>query len=165
LSLFQVHRQDPSDAVEQAYFRIQQERMAGVPIVNPALRVEAVDFQRWQGHWLGVVITPWCMSVLLVPGRDGGWTSARDNQRRFVKFPYGDLAFLGGDEPELGEFQSCALFSPMDKFSAQAQALATARASMLALLAPPPAVQAIAPPVDRQASRRRFLRLGESTRA
>ena len=45
--------------------------MADVPILNPVLSVEAVDFQHWKGHWLGVVITPWCMSMLLVPGSLG----------------------------------------------------------------------------------------------
>ena len=35
-----------------------RERMHDVPILNPALNVEAVDFQRWQRHWLGVLVTP-----------------------------------------------------------------------------------------------------------
>lgn len=156
---------DPADAVERAYFRIQQERMAGVPIVNPALRVEAVDFQRWQGNWLGIVVAPWCMSVLLVPGSDDGWVRAPDNQRRFVKFPFGELAFLGSHEPELGEFQSCSLFSPMDRFGTQAQALATARATLLALLSPPPGEQAVLQSQKPRPSRRRFLGLRESSSA
>ena len=41
---------NPADAVEEAFFRIQREQMADVPILNPALSVKAVDFQRWQGH-------------------------------------------------------------------------------------------------------------------
>lgn len=159
-----LHREDPSKAVEQAFFRIQHERMAGVPIVNPALRVEAVDFQRWQGQWLGVLVTPWCMSVLLVPASDPLWTAAGGKGRRFVKFPYAELAFLASNEPELGEFQSCSLFSPMEQFSTQAQAVATARASLLALMAPPLAATAGQSTVDRAPSRRRFLGLAENSR-
>lgn len=136
---FRVHTVNPCDAVEAAFFRIEQTRMAGVPIRNPALRVEAVNFQRWQGHWLGVVITPWCMSVLLLPGRTEGWQTVAENQRRFVKFPAGDFVFLGNDEAELGHYQSCALFSPMDKFAAQADARAVAQASIGGLLTSPPA--------------------------
>jgi hypothetical protein len=75
----------PADAVEQAFFRIQREQMADVPILNPALSVEAVDFQRWQGHWLGVVVTPWCMSLLLVPGSEQDWVWHGRQQRRFVQ--------------------------------------------------------------------------------
>jgi [NiFe] hydrogenase assembly HybE family chaperone len=172
-----VHVGNPADAVESAFFRIQQERMADVPLLNPALCVEAVDFQRWSGHWLGMILTPWCMSLLLVPGSDSGWISVSENKRRFINFPVGDLAFLGSDEPETGEFQSCALFSPMNRFPTQSEAVLTARASLLALLAPPalpvpatsPAVATpsllagSATPADQPSlSRRRFMALGRT---
>ncbi len=135
---FRVHQHSPAEAVEQAFFRIQQAAMADVPILNAALRVEAIDFQRWQGHWLGMLVTPWCMSILLLPGTTENWISTGENQRRFVKFPAGDFAFLGSVEVELGEYQSCPLFSPMDRFSNQTDASMTARASLIGLLSPPP---------------------------
>lgn len=154
------HEANPADAVEATFFRIQQNQMADVPILNPALSVEAIDFQLWQGHWLGVVITPWCMNLLLLPGSSAEWTPAGNNQRRFVSFPMGNFAFLGGDEPELGEYQSCSLFSPMSKFSTQSDAVMTARASLLGLLTPTDKAQT-PPPAEKPAlSRRGFLTLG-----
>jgi [NiFe] hydrogenase assembly HybE family chaperone len=158
-----IHDLNPADAVEGAFFRIQQEQMADIPILNPVLSVEAIDFQRWQGHWLGIVVTPWCMSMLLVPGSTENWVSTGENKRRFVKFPAGDFAFLGSEEVELGEYQSCPLFSPMGKFSAQSEATMTARASMIALLTAPQLSQ-VAPKERKQVdepslSRRRFLTL------
>ena len=95
---FRVHANNPSDLVEQTYFRVHQERMADVPILNAALSVEAIDFQRWQGHWLGIVVTPWCMSVLLVPGSTDNWVWTGENKRRFVTFPAGEFAFLGSED-------------------------------------------------------------------
>ncbi len=157
---FRIHGESPADAVEEAFFRIQREQMADVPILNPALNVEAVDFQRWQGHWLGIVVTPWCMSMLLLPGSADGWISTGDNKRRFVKFPAGDFAFLGSAEAELGEYQSCPLFSPMGQFGSQAEAIMTARASMIALLTDPAAAreaEALPPQGQPSLSRRRFL--------
>lgn len=160
---FRSHDRDPAEAVERAFFRIQQEQMADVPILNPALAVEAVDFQRWQEHWLGIVVTPWCMSMLLLPGSSENWVSTGENKRRFVKFPAGDFAFLGSAEVELGEYQSCPLFSPMGCFSTQSEATMTARASLIALLTS--AAQSRAAPAEsNQAaqpslSRRRFLAL------
>jgi len=135
---FQFYDDNPDEAVEIAFLRIHHTHMAGVPILNPALSVQAVDFQRWQGHWLGLVITPWCMSILLVPGCTENWQVVGENQRRFIKFPAGDFAFLGNSEPELGHYQSCALFSPMDKFASQREAVMTARASLIGLLSAPP---------------------------
>jgi [NiFe] hydrogenase assembly HybE family chaperone len=131
------HTRNPEEAVEAAFFRVQQTSMADVPILNPALQVQAIDFQRWQGHWLGMVITPWCMSLTLVPGTTEGWVSVAVNKRRFIKFPSGDFAFLGGQEEELGEYQSCSLFSPMGRFANQLEAVQTARAAMIGLLTAP----------------------------
>lgn len=160
---FRIHEASPAEAVEDAFFRIQREQMADVPILNPALSVAAVDFQRWQGHWLGIVVTPWCMSMLLVPGSADNWVSTGDNKRRFVKFPAGDFAFLGSAEAELGEYQSCPLFSPMGQFATQSEATMTARASLIALLTVP---QGVPVPGDTKKesrepslSRRRFLAL------
>jgi [NiFe] hydrogenase assembly HybE family chaperone len=160
---FRFASDHPADAVEEAFFRIQREQMADVPILNAALSVEAIDFQRWQGHWLGVVVTPWCMSVLLLPGSDQGWIATGDNKRRFVRFPAGDFAFLGSSEPELGEYQSCPLFSPMNRFATQHEASLTARASLVALLTVPgqaAAVEKSSGNEEPSLSRRRFLALG-----
>jgi [NiFe] hydrogenase assembly HybE family chaperone len=113
------HAEDPSRLLEAAFRRIEVERMAGVPILHPGLRVEAVGFALWQGHWLGVVIAPWFMNLVLVPADQCEWKPVADGERVFRRFASGDYAFLGGWEPEVGEYQSCALFSPMDQFADQ----------------------------------------------
>ncbi|OGB58123.1 MAG: hypothetical protein A2503_07635 [Burkholderiales bacterium RIFOXYD12_FULL_59_19] len=161
-----VHRHNPEEAVAAAFFRIQQTSMAGVPILNPVLSVEAIDFQRWQGQWLGMVVTPWCMSLTLLPGNTQGWVSVGVNKRRFIKFPAGDFAFLSGHEDELGEYQSCSLFSPMNKFSSQFEAVQTARAALIGLLTEPvPASEKTTEPAaknamqDKVMSRRGFFAL------
>lgn len=142
----QVHPADPSPLLEAAFRRIESERMAGVPVLNPALRVEAVGFARWQGHWLGILITPWFMNLVLAPGDADNWRGVRDGERLFRRFPAGDYAFLGGHEPEVGEFQSCALFSPMGQFPDQDGARAVALAALEALRCAPQAGKPQAPP-------------------
>ncbi|GAB1412148.1 hypothetical protein MASR1M97_08840 [Candidatus Desulfobacillus denitrificans] len=141
--------------------------MDDVPILNPALSVEAVGFARWQGHWLGILVTPWFMNLVLVPGGTGSWLSAAPGQRLFRKFPSGDFAFLGSEEPEVGEFQSCSLFSPMDRFADQVAAREVARAALEALQREPetarPAPSGEAPEdpkltaLERPMSKREFL--------
>lgn len=132
-----IHDSDPSALVASAFRRIERERMAGLPVHNDALEVETVGFRRWADHWLGIVVTPWCMSLLLLPGSAGTWIAAIENQRVFHRFPAGDLAFLGAEEPETGEYQSCSLFSPMGQFAAQSDAVLTAHAALLALIRAP----------------------------
>lgn len=147
-SVSRFHAADPSPLLEAAFRRIQVETMADVPILNPALQVEAVGFTRWQDHWLGIVITPWFMNLVLVPGAAGSWQSVAPGKRLFRTFPSGDFAFLGSDEPEVGEFQSCSLFSPMAQFADQAGARDVAHAALAALLCEPTAAQATIPPND-----------------
>lgn len=162
-----THAEDPSRLLEAAFRRIQAETMADVPILNPALSVEAVGFARWQGHWLGILVTPWFMNLVLVPGGTGSWLSAAPGQRLFRKFPSGDFAFLGSEEPEVGEFQSCSLFSPMGRFADQVAAREVARAALEALQREPetarPAPSGEAPEdpkltaLERPMSKREFL--------
>lgn len=162
-----IHADDPSPLLEAAFRRIETEAMAGVPILNPALRVEAVGFSRWQDHWLGVVITPWFMNLVLVPGAADSWQGVAPGLRLFRKFPSGDFAFLGSHEPEVGEFQSCSLFSPMAQFTDQDGAREVARAALDALqceaesIRQVPAKEAFDDPkqaaLERPMSKREFL--------
>jgi [NiFe] hydrogenase assembly HybE family chaperone len=131
---FLIHTENPAKRIEEAFSRVQRERMADVPILNTALSVEAVDFQRWQGHWLGMLVTPWFLSILLLPGNKEDWESISDNRRRLIRFPAGEMTFVGNQDVGLGEFQSCSLFSPMDQFTRQDEAVITARASLSTLL-------------------------------
>lgn len=156
---------DPSQLVEAAFQRIYIEHMSDVPIVNSALRVQAIDFTLWQDNWLGVLITPWCINLLLLRGSQGHWESVSGNRRLFHSFPSGNYAFLGGDEPEIGEYQSCSLISAMSQFAEQEDACAVAREVIKNMLkGPDPVPQALKKEQNFQAepssSKRRFLLLG-----
>ncbi len=151
-----------------AFERVQRERMAGLPFVNEALRVEVVGLRRWRGLWLGVLVTPWFMNLLLLPG-DGAaegdevpaqWPSVRTGEYAPFAFPAAVLSFLAGREGEAGEYLSCSLFSPVFEFADQATARATAEACLVALF-DPASGQPAAPPLSAapaSASKRDFLR-------
>jgi [NiFe] hydrogenase assembly HybE family chaperone len=161
-----IHGENPARLFEAAFRRIEAQRMAGLPLLNCALRVEAVGFDRWQGHWLGVLITPWFMNLVLAPGMAESWQSVAPGARLFRRFPAGDFAFLGTHEDEVGEFQTCSLFSPMDRFASQDEARAVALAALVALQteavgAAPPARHAFEDPrraaLERPMGKREFL--------
>ena len=148
MSTLRIHEADPAPLLEAAFRRIEGERMAGLGVLNPALRVEAVGFSRHEGHWLGIVITPWFMNLVLVPGEAASWQGVAPGKRLFRNFPSGDFAFLGSIEPEVGEFQTCSLFSPMSQFADQDGARAVALAALEALQCAPAAAAPPAPPAD-----------------
>jgi [NiFe] hydrogenase assembly HybE family chaperone len=146
-----MHLENPAALIESAFRRIERERMADMPMLNPALSVEAVDFARHEGHWLGVLVTPWSMSLMLLPA-EADWVGAAEGERMIRHYPSGEIAFLGGAEPEIGAYLACSLFTSMAQFADQEAARLTARACRLALLQAQPA-----PDLPASPSRRGFL--------
>ena len=146
-------------------------RMAGIPMLNPALQVEAVGFvwaEELEGGDVavaeGVLITPWFMSLVRLPSRQ--LPHANRVARKFVRdFGSERFDFIGGHDDAIGYFESCALFSPMQDFDSQARAVETAQ-EVLALTRPAPAIAAPAvAPKEAAPSRRAFFTLNRGANA
>lgn len=127
---------DPSARVASAYRAIHDERMRGLPFLNAALSVEAVGFRRWQGAWLGALVTPWSINILLMPDEAHAWVCLPPGGERFVDFPAGTYRFAAGEVPGLGEVHGCSLFSPVLQFADHEAARIAADAALAALLDP-----------------------------
>lgn len=125
----------PGD-LEQAFRTVQSERMADVALLNPVLSVEAIGFRAWKGDALGVLLTPWFMSLVLLPGADAVWNPGVVGEQRDWTFPSGRYAFMLGWNEWVGWYQSCSLFSPVFEFDSQDGARAVALAALDALLKP-----------------------------
>ncbi|MCF6209603.1 MAG: [NiFe]-hydrogenase assembly chaperone HybE [Gammaproteobacteria bacterium] len=119
--------------LEAVFSAIQRERMVDIPILNPRLEVRAVGFQDWDGHWLGVLITPWFMNLMLLPGEGKIWPEMATGDKLSHVLPSGRYEFIVGDENDIGQYQMCSLFSPMFEFEDQAAVVATAEAVMAAI--------------------------------
>lgn len=110
-------------------------KMRDVPLVNKALRVEAVGFRPHEGQFLGVLISPWFMNLVLLPdGQD--WSGLVAGAREVVDFPSGAYEFLHNCREMTGPYKACSLFSPMGQFSRQQDAVDVANAVMAALFDP-----------------------------
>jgi [NiFe] hydrogenase assembly HybE family chaperone len=126
-------RPDPSRALEATY-REAHARMRGLPFVNPALSVEAVGFDAWEGHWLGVMVTPWFINLVLAPRDVARWQRIPRGDKRTYRFPAGEYEFIGAEEAAAGDFQICSLFSPVLEFEDHATARFVAEHARTALL-------------------------------
>lgn len=124
---------DPACAIERVFARIAATSMADMTLNNPALRVEAVGFRRWQELWLGVIVTPWAINLMLLPAGSAAFMRLALGQRQTWSFPSGDYPFLGGADAELGPYQFCSLFSPTFEFAGQEDARTAAHAALAAL--------------------------------
>ncbi len=119
-----------------AAYEAAAERLKGLPIFNPALRVEAVGFRDFEGGLIGVVITPWFMNLDFVPV-SGATRPAAAGEVRTHLLPAGPCEFIGARLEGVGPIESCSLFSPMPQFASPAEARATAEEVLGLLFAPP----------------------------
>ncbi len=126
-----------AERLERAFVRIQHERMADLPFLNPALSVEAVGFRSWRDEWLGVLVTPWFISFILLPGVPAERREWRTGRKRLLEFPAGRFEFIEAEAEGVGPFAACSLFSPVLQFRNQEAALVAAEAALEALLSPP----------------------------
>ena len=158
----EAERPSPAAALERGFRQVQAMQMQGLPMLNPALHVQAVGFRHWDAHWLGVLVTPWFMNLLLLPRIGASWRPLAERDKRIYRFPAGVYEFIGARHAEIGDYQACSLFSPMFEFANQEGARDTALAVLVALFdgptatsAPPAAAPVVAEP--RALSKREWL--------
>ncbi|WP_051356922.1 [NiFe]-hydrogenase assembly chaperone HybE [Azorhizobium doebereinerae] len=133
--LIEIVRRVPP-LLEAAFREIHAGQMRGVPMVNESLSVKALGFRAHEGRGLGMLITPWFMNLVLLPGPDEDWSGQPTGAKELVDFPSGTYEFLAAQRPEVGCYKACSLFSPMFDFSSQLQATETAQAALVALFDP-----------------------------
>ena len=117
---------DPSTRLEAAFRAVHAERMQGLAFVNAAIGVEAVGFAPWRHYWLGVMLTPWSMNLLLAPREETAWRPLPPGAKRRYTFPAGTFDFIAAREDAIGEYLICSLFSPVLEFADHETARQTA---------------------------------------
>jgi [NiFe] hydrogenase assembly HybE family chaperone len=157
------------EELESVFNEIARSRMAGLPICNPALRVQVVGLREWQGRRVGVLVTPWTISLVLMPGDDAALDPLAPQEKKTWEFPSGKYEFMGVNEPALGTCQTCSLISPVIDIETQEDAVNIARQVMTALFVlkqadherdavSRTASPMVAPAEQKPVSRRDFLR-------
>jgi [NiFe] hydrogenase assembly HybE family chaperone len=138
MTVMRRHAASPATLVESTFRDIERTRMAGLPILNTALAVEAVGFSPWQRNWIGALVTPWFLNLLLLPGADGDWPSVSEGKPVVWNLPGGDYRFYAGFEAAIGEYHALSLRSPMTDVADQAAARAAAQHALTVVLTPRP---------------------------
>lgn len=128
---------NPAMRLERGFNRVWQSRMAGLPMLHPRVHVQAVGFRKWKYFWLGIIVTPWCMNVILAKGLPSKWKSIPEGRRLNYPFPAGLYDFISVKDRILGEYQMCSLMSPLDEVvSDHALAVEIAKAALDELMKP-----------------------------
>jgi len=118
------------------FSRYQETRMRGLACINPRLSVEVVAARLVGTDWMGILVTPWCMNLVLVPGQESSRRPGPVGSKQLIQLPNGAVELIAAEDPLLGPFAACSLFSPMDDFPDQQTARMTAEAVMAGLFTP-----------------------------
>jgi [NiFe] hydrogenase assembly HybE family chaperone len=131
--------QSGEDRVSQLVERftyIGETAMHDLPIYNHALQVDAIGFEVTEAGWLGVLITPWFINVILLP-----------KQKQKAAIPLGEKVthelvsgqheFSVGEDDELGHYDFLTLASPTLRYKSHQAARDAAQKALSKLLTPP----------------------------
>ncbi len=113
--------------IEKTFTKIHLEKMQGIPILNPAIEIQAVGFQHYQERVLGVIITPWLMNVVILPAEGEDWSDMELGHKQPHKFPSKTYKFMINHIEGIGPCQTHSLYSPMRDFACHEQALKMAQ--------------------------------------
>uniref|UniRef100_UPI001EEFE048 [NiFe]-hydrogenase assembly chaperone HybE n=1 Tax=Cupriavidus taiwanensis TaxID=164546 RepID=UPI001EEFE048 len=158
-------RGDPRGAALVAHFEaVASGATRDMPVVNRALRVEAIGFAPMaseagaRGAWPGALITPWSMNLLWLPGAtQDSAPCPRPGGKACLRVGNVDFDWIGAHAQDVGAYACCSLFSPMFEFAGQESAAATARAVLAQLRCAEGGGQGGGKAVAPRASRRAFL--------
>lgn len=139
------------------YQQILSDRMQGLPFVNVALDVAAVGFREFDEHFVGVLITPWFMNLVLLPGSDD-WSDQEQGSFSKVRMPGEEIEFNVCRDDVVGTYLTAVLFRTVSEFPDQdtAQKVAEDVVERLFTTVEKPAAKA----VPRLSRREFFSRLG-----
>lgn len=121
-------------ALETAHRTVAATDMAGLVLCNRRLSVEAVGFRPHGAGWLGCLITPWTLNVVLFPDDTARWAGLRDGDKLVQDTPAGSFAFTAARLGALGVVMTIPAVSDMHVFSDQDEARAACAAALDALL-------------------------------
>lgn len=109
--------------------------MRDLPIYNRALQVDAIGFKAIGAGWLGVLITPWFINVMLLPIQKQQ-AMVPLGEKVSHTLPSGEHEFTVGEDDELGRYDFLTLASPTLRYKSHQAARDAASKALGKLLAP-----------------------------
>ncbi|AIK13107.1 hydrogenase-2 component protein [Pectobacterium atrosepticum SCRI1043] len=106
---------NPAAQLETAFQAIAEREMQSLPFFQPQIPVSACGFQLFEHQWIGCMLTPWMLSLLVLPGPDQCWLRRTVGESLGLSLPCGDIRFTVGYVDGCGQYLASSLMSPLNK--------------------------------------------------
>ena len=131
---FAGHEADPSDLIREAFEQVAEHEMKEMPFLHPDVKVGTYAFQVFEGQWVGAVLTPWMLSVFILPGPGQEWPVRKVGAKMGVTLPRKDMPFIVSEIDGVGQYLSSSLMSPLNRKKSAAELAEVAKACIDELL-------------------------------
>ena len=97
--------------------------MQALPFFHHDIECFCPKFALFEGQWVGLVLTPWMISVVILPGPQQTWEARELGDKITVQLPYKALTFTVSGVETVPQYLSCSLHSPLDPNLTHEQAI------------------------------------------
>ncbi len=104
---------NPQALLEQCFNAIATAEMSQLPFYQAQIPVRACGFQRFEQQWVGALLTPWMLSLLVLPGPGQIWPQRSVGSRLALALPCGNVGFIAGEVSGCGPYLASSLLSPL----------------------------------------------------
>lgn len=127
-------KENPTERLEKGFEKIKNTRMANIPVSHPKVGIKAVGFRPWNSFWLGCMVTPWALNLIIAEGDPKAWNQKPDGKKIRYRFPAGNFDFICVNDMILGEYQMCSLMSPLTEITDHQLAVDVAEAALVEIM-------------------------------
>ena len=114
--------QDPSALFQSAMEAVSTE-MQDLPFYRHGIKCYCPKFVLFENQWIGTVVTPWMLSVVILPGKGQQWQPRELGDKLTIQLPYKSLTFTVSGIEQIPQYLSCSLHSPLNAVLSNAQAV------------------------------------------
>lgn len=104
---------DPSILLQQAMEKIVP-NMCDLTFYRADIQCFCPKFTLFEEQWLGAVLTPWTLSLVILPGPNQYWENRIIGEKILLQLPYKNLVFTVSHLEDIPQYLSCSLLSPLD---------------------------------------------------
>jgi [NiFe] hydrogenase assembly HybE family chaperone len=106
--------ENPSSLIQTVFEDIHQTTMKSMPFCKSNISVKVSELQQIDGQWVGAILTPWMLSLLIFPSHNNHWIKREITSKVGISLANGDYTFVVGEHEQLGQYLSCSLLSPIE---------------------------------------------------